>query len=47
MSFSKEYLNECIEICNIIDPEEIEKMASLINSVRDNDGRIFLSLIHI
>ena len=41
MSFSKEYLNECIEICNIIDPEEIEKMASLINSVRDNDGRIF------
>ena len=41
MSFSKEYLNECIEICNRIDPEEIEKMASLINSIRDNDGRIF------
>ena len=41
MSFSKEYLNECIEICNRIDPEKIEKMASLINSIRDNDGRIF------
>ena len=41
MSFSKEYLNECIEICNKIDPQEIEKMASLINSIRENKGRIF------
>ena len=41
MSFAKEYLNECIEICNKLDPEEIEKMASLINSIRENNGRIF------
>lgn len=41
MSFSKNYLNECIEICNKIDAQEIEKMASLIKSIRDNDGRIF------
>ena len=41
MSFAKEYLNECIEICNKLDPEEIEKMASLINSLRENNGRIF------
>ena len=41
MSFSKDYLNECIEICNKIDAQEIEKMASLIKSIRDNDGRIF------
>lgn len=41
MSFSKDYLNECIEICNKIDDQEIEKMASLIKSIRDNNGRIF------
>ena len=41
MSFSKDYLNECIEICNKIDSQEIEKMASLINSIRENKGRIF------
>tara|TARA_B100000965_G_scaffold296943_1_gene255159 strand:- start:1900 stop:2496 length:597 start_codon:yes stop_codon:yes gene_type:complete len=41
MSFSKNYLNECIEICNKIDAQEIENMASLINSIRDNNGRIF------
>ena len=41
MSFSKAYLNECVEICNTIDPEEIEKMAFLINSIWDNNGRIF------
>jgi D-sedoheptulose 7-phosphate isomerase len=41
MSFSKAYLNECVEICNTIDSKEIEKMASLINSIRDNNGRIF------
>lgn len=41
MTFSQKYLNECIEICNKIDAQEIEKMASLINSIRDNGGRIF------
>ena len=41
MSFSGEYIKECIEICHSIDSDEIEKMASLINSIRSNNGRIF------
>jgi len=41
MNFSKKYLEECIEICNAINPEKIEKMAELINSVRQDKGRIF------
>ena len=41
MSFSKKYLEECIEICNTINSDEIEQMADLINSVRLNNGRIF------
>ena len=41
MSFSQKYLSECIEICNKINPDKIEEMASLIHSVRENNGRIF------
>ena len=41
MNFSKQYLEECIEICNAINPDEIEKMADLINSIRSTNGRIF------
>jgi D-sedoheptulose 7-phosphate isomerase len=41
MNFSKKYLKECIQICNAINPDEIEKMADLINSVRSTNGRIF------
>ena len=41
MSFSKKYLKECIEICNSLNSSEIEDMARLINSVRNNSGRIF------
>ena len=41
MSFSGEYIKECIEICHSIDSDEIEKMAILINSIRSNNGRIF------
>ena len=41
MRFSKKYLKECIEICNSLNSREIEDMASLINSVRNNSGRIF------
>ena len=41
MNFSKKYLQECIEICNTINPDEIEDMANLINSVRSESGRIF------
>jgi D-sedoheptulose 7-phosphate isomerase len=40
-NFSKSYLNECIEICKLIDPSKIEKIAHIINSVRDDGGRIF------
>tara|TARA_B100000676_G_scaffold311009_1_gene379368 strand:- start:1551 stop:2147 length:597 start_codon:yes stop_codon:yes gene_type:complete len=41
MNFSQKYLSECIKICNKINPDEIEEMASLIHSVRKNNGRIF------
>ena len=41
MNFSKKYLQECVEICNTINPDEIEDMANLINSVRSESGRIF------
>ena len=41
MNFSKKYLEECIEICKAINPDKIEKMAELVNSVREDKGRIF------
>ena len=41
MNFSKQYLKECIQICSAINPDEIERMADLINSVRSTNGRIF------
>ena len=41
MNFSKKYLKECIQICSAINPDEIERMADLINSVRSTNGRIF------
>ena len=41
MNFSAKYLEECISICKQINPDKIEKMAELINSVRQDKGRIF------
>ncbi len=41
MSFSQNYINECIEICKQLNPNQIEDIAQLINSVRDSKGRIF------
>tara|TARA_X000000368_G_C23045224_1_gene718832 strand:+ start:895 stop:1491 length:597 start_codon:yes stop_codon:yes gene_type:complete len=41
MSFSSDYLNECIEICNLIDSNKVENIAEIINSVREEKGRIF------
>ncbi len=41
MNFSENYINECIQICNQLNPNEIEEIASLINLVRENKGRIF------
>ena len=41
MNFSKKYLEECVEICNSIDSNRIEKIAKIINSIREEEGRIF------
>lgn len=41
MSFSSDYLNECIKICNLIDSNKVENIAEIINSVRAKKGRIF------
>ena len=41
MSFSQNYINECIEICKQLNPNQIEDIALLINSVRASKGRIF------
>ena len=41
MNFSSDYLNECIEICNLIDSNKVENIAEIINSVREEKGRIF------
>jgi len=41
MNFSEKYIKECIQICNQLNPNEIETIASLINLVRENKGRIF------
>ena len=41
MNYSAKYLKECISICKQINPDKIEKMAELVNSVRENKGRIF------
>ena len=45
MSFSGEYIKVCIEICHSIDSDEIEKMASLINSIRSLKKDLTLSPI--
>ena len=41
MNFSSDYLNECIEICKLIDSNKVENIAEIINSVREEKGRIF------
>lgn len=41
MNFSEKYLKECVLICQQINSDKIEKMAELINSVRQDKGRIF------
>ncbi len=42
MTFSEDFLNECIELINKIDFEEIEKSAELLKNVRDSGGRLFI-----
>jgi len=41
MSFSKEFLNECIEAANKIDVDIVEKMADVLAEVQEKGGRIF------
>ncbi len=42
MSYSKEHLNESIEITKAIDPETIEKIVDLLCDVKSTGGRLFV-----
>lgn len=42
MSYSKEHLNESIEITKAIDPETIEKIVDLLCDVKSLGGRLFI-----
>ncbi|CAN1529761.1 GmhA Phosphoheptose isomerase [Candidatus Nanopelagicaceae bacterium] len=42
MSYSKEHLNESVEITNAIDPEIIEKIVDLLCDVKSSGGRLFV-----
>ena len=42
MSYSKEHLNESIEITKAIDPETIEKIVDLLCDVKSSGGRLFV-----
>ena len=41
MTYSKQHLNEAIEIINKIDIDAVEKMAKLLAGVKKDQGRIF------
>ncbi|MEC7488372.1 MAG: SIS domain-containing protein [Pseudomonadota bacterium] len=41
MGYAKKHLKEAIEIIRLIDPDHVEKMAELLASVKENDGRVF------
>jgi D-sedoheptulose 7-phosphate isomerase len=42
MSYSKEHLDESIEITKAIDPETIEKIVDLLCDVKSSGGRLFV-----
>jgi D-sedoheptulose 7-phosphate isomerase len=42
VSYSKEHLNESIEITKAIDPETIEKIVDLLCDVKSTGGRLFV-----
>ena len=42
MSYSKDHLNESIEITKAIDPEIVEKMVELLVDIKSTGGRIFV-----
>lgn len=41
MTYSRQHLNETVAIANAVDESIIEKMADILLSVRENDGRVF------
>ena len=42
MSYSKEHLDESIEITKAIDPETVEKIVDLLSDVKASGGRLFV-----
>lgn len=40
-NFSRNHLNECVKIIELLDDSIIEKMANVIDEVRTNGGRLF------
>ena len=41
MTFSKEFLNKASAVCAALDDAAIERMAALLATVRERDGRVF------
>ena len=41
MSFSKKHLDEAIKIIELLDPEQIEKLAEDLLIIKKNSGRLF------
>ena len=42
MSYSKQHLDESIEITKLIDPEVIERIVDLLVDVKSKSGRLFV-----
>ncbi len=42
MTFSEDFLTECVSAINKIDRAEIEKMADVLSAVRSGGGRLFM-----
>lgn len=42
MTFSDEFLKECVQAINGIDRNDIERMADVLSEVRSNGGRLFM-----
>ena len=40
-NFSRNHLNECVKIIELLDDSIIEKMADVIDELRTNGGRLF------
>jgi len=42
MTFSQDFLSECMEAIHKINPEDIEAMAQMLHDTRENNGRLFM-----